>query len=392
MTKLKLILTILTVSILVNIAFWGVYLLADFYDFWDIYKTTQVQEPSTTDWLDIEDIKDMDDLQQTLINTIQNTGQWVVSIVITQELEVYYQDPFDFFGGSLEKQRQEVGGGSWIVVSEKWYVITNKHVIQEARRWQTDYTVVTRDWFDYDVKNIWMDPVLDIAVLKIVDDNWNTPSNLKPVDLIWLDYEILIWQFAIAIWNALSEFQDSASFGIISWKWRQLEDVPQDSIYVWLYQTDAPINPGNSWGPLMDIWWNVFWINTAISAIWQWIGFSIPINQEFVDSTLQMVKEEWNIKRPFLWVQHMDLNNAIAMNKDLPVSKWVYIQDVVPNSAADKAWISSGDIILEIEWVEIWMWNTFLYHLFAYKPWQTIQFKILSQWEEKNIDVTLEER
>ncbi len=386
MFKIRLILIVIVTTLLINlIIFWLWYYLLEYEHDW--------QEDIEYDisWVDYS-FDEMWDLQTTLIDSINDAWKWVVSIAITRDLEVYYEDPFDFFGWSVQEERQEIGWWSWIIVSKEWYVITNKHVIQEARSWSTDFTVITRDWFDYNVSNIWLDPVLDIAVLRIEDENWWLPTWIEPVDLISVDQEILVWQLVIAIWNALSKFQDSATLWIISWKWRQLDDVPADSIYVWLYQTDASINPWNSWWPLMDIWWNVIWINTAISAVGQWIWFSMPINAEFVDSTLEMVQENSEITRPFLWVQHVDINNALARQYDLDINTWVYIQDVVSWAAADNAWLQEWDIILEVGWVEVWAGNTFLYHLFAYKPNDEVEFTVLSWWEKETVNVILDER
>lgn len=385
MKKIKIIISLIVVSLIINITFIVWYhLFTQNYLLENKLVDENIQNIDTLSWVD-----NVNDLQDILINTISNSWKWVVSIIISRDLDIYYQDPLNFFGWYSQQENQEIWWGSWIIVSKDWYIITNKHVIQEARRWNTNYTVVTKDWFRYDVDKIWFDPILDIAVLKILNDEGNVPSNLNTVNLVSVFDNIKVWQFVLAIWNALSQFQDSASFGIISWKWRQLEDIKADSIYVWLYQTDAPINPGNSGGPLMDIWGNVLWINTAISAIGQWIWFSIPINEEFVESTLEMVINDNEITRPFLWVEHTDINNAIAIENELSVKNWVLISNVVPNSSADNAWIKSGDIITHINWNLIWKWNTFLYQLFAYKPWDNIQFRVISDWNEKNVDVEL---
>lgn len=389
MTKIKLILTIIIISLIINLWFlFLIYFYTNFLNF-DKNHIDLASNVSLEWWYSIMDIENMNDLQKTVINTIKEAWKWVVSIVITRDLQVYYQDPFNFFGWYAQQERRQVWWWSWIIVSKDWYIITNKHVVNEATSSNTSYTVVTRDWFSYSVDRIWLDPILDIAVLKIVDDDWNVPSNLDTVNLIWLEQEVLIWQFVIAIWNALSQFQDSATFWIISWKWRQLDNVPQDSLYVWLYQTDTAINPWNSWWPLMDIWWNVLWINTAISAVWQWIGFSIPINKKFVDSTIHMIRNDHSISRPFLWIQHIDINPWIFVSQNLPVDRWVLIQNVIEWSSAYEAWLKPWDIILSVDWNPVWAWNTFLYNLFAYKPWDEIILTIYSPDWNENVPVIL---
>ncbi|MBS8122434.1 S1C family serine protease [Candidatus Vampirococcus lugosii] len=385
MKKIKIIISLIVVSLIINITFIvGYHLFTQNYLLENKLVDENIQNIDTLSGVD-----NVNDLQDILINTISNSGKGVVSIIISRDLDIYYQDPLNFFGGYSQQENQEIGGGSGIIVSKDGYIITNKHVIQEARRGNTNYTVVTKDGFRYDVDKIWFDPILDIAVLKILNDEGNVPSNLNTVNLVSVFDNIKVGQFVLAIGNALSQFQDSASFGIISGKGRQLEDIKADSIYVGLYQTDAPINPGNSGGPLMDIWGNVLGINTAISAIGQGIGFSIPINEEFVESTLEMVINDNEITRPFLGVEHTDINNAIAIENELSVKNGVLISNVVPNSSADNAGIKSGDIITHINGNLIGKGNTFLYQLFAYKPGDNIQFRVISDGNEKNVDVEL---
>lgn len=379
--KIKIIVITFCVALLVNMIFWG-------WIWYFYFEDQDIGEDSET--LIKQEVTS--DLEQTLINSIDYAGESVVSIVATRELDTFYEDPFDFFWGQMEQERQEIWGWSWIIVSEDGYIMTNEHVISEAWWASTDFSIVTRDWREYEVENIWFDPVLDIAILRVEDEDWQPPSDIVPADFIPWDEVVEIWQFAIAIWNALSEFQDSATFWIISWKWRDLEDVPADSLYVGLYQTDAPINPWNSGWPLLDLSGNVIWVNTAMSAIWQWIGFSIPVNEDFLDSTLDMVIEDWQIQRPFLWVAHTNLNRWMAKRLDIDHYQGVFIEEVVSWHPADEAWLSQWDIITHIDWYEVWVWDPFLYNLFTYKPGEQVELTVISDWEEKTIDVVLGSR
>ena len=378
MNKFKLFFSIFLIAIVINLLSFAIYIFLNNSE--EKKENNPIKQEVSSD------------LENSLINSIDYAWESVVSIVVTRDLNNYYEDPFDFFWSRTEERREKIGWGSWIIVSKDWYILTNKHVISEAKWRSTNFTVVTRDWREFNVENIWFDPILDIAILRIEDSNGSEPSDLMPADFVSVFDEIKIWQFVIAIWNALSQFQDTATFGIVSWKWRQLEDVPADSLYVWLYQTDAPINPWNSGGPLLDINGNIIGVNTAISAMWQWIWFSIPVNKEFLKTTLNMIEEYWEIKRPFLWIEHMNLNRWVANRKDIKYNKWVYVEDVVSWTVADKAGIKKWDIITHVDWLEVWKWEPFLYQLFIYAPGNEVEFTIISDWEEKKITVELGDR
>ena len=96
-------------------------------------------------------------------------------------------------------------------------------------------------------------------------------------------------QFAVAIWNALSEFQNSVSFWVVSWLDRTIEDNYTE--LEGLIQTDAAINPWNSGWPLLNLQWEVMWMNTAIINWSQNIGFAIELNQELIDNFLEKIKK-----------------------------------------------------------------------------------------------------
>ena len=247
---------------------------------------------------------------------------------------------------------------------------------------------MTQNWQEYKVDKIRKDPSLDLAVLKILDLNNNEPKNLKAANIIDKESKIKIWQFVVSIWNALSKFENTASFGIISGKDRQLDNLPNDKIYAGLYQTDASLNPGNSWGPLMDVNWNVLGINTAISAIWQWIWFAIPVNQQIIDNTINSIKKKDTILRPFLWVGYQEITSQLAKNQNLQTKNWLYINEIVPWSPADKANIQKWDILTHFEGKPVNN-KSFWYMLYSYEVWDTIQITINSNGETRKLKTTL---
>lgn len=334
----------------------------------------------------IQEKRTITDLQNDVIKSVKNAQESVVNIMIEQEFKVYHQDPYSFFGWHITERKEKVGWGSWIIISSDGYILTNKHVVQNPK---ANYKVITYNGETYQVDKIRLDPVLDIAVLKVLTEDGDAPTSLTPAKIQDLNQETKIGQFVIAIWNALSEFKNTATFGIISGKWRKLEANWTSSMYLWLYQTDAPINPGNSWGPLMNINWKVLWINTAITSVGQWIGFAIPVNKKFLTTTLEIIKEKWAIIRPLVGIEYINLDKSIAKNLDLKKFKWVYVKNVIKWGAAYKAGIEKGDIIMKINWKEIDKNLPFLYKIFTYKPWEVVDLTIFSQDDYKEIELKL---
>ncbi len=324
-------------------------------------------------------------LQSQLIDTVKNVWNSVVSIVISKNLDVYYySNPFSL-KPFVEKEEKKIWWGSGIIISKNGYILTNKHVVSDL---DADYSVVTKNWNIYKVDKIWTDPVLDLAVIHVVNPNWTETYNLKPAKIINFDAKINVGEFVLAIWNPFAEYSNSVTFGILSAKWRKLKN-NNGSLYVWLYQTDTAINPWNSWWPLIDIDWQVIGVNTAISAQWWWIWFSIPINQSFVQATLRSIQKNGAIKRPLLWVSTIQLNKTIAKKYKLDRYNWVFVQSVIKNSPAFVWWIKKWDIILEVDGIKISQDNPLIYILFTHNIWDKVTLLVDRKWKLFKKEITL---
>jgi len=259
---------------------------------------------------------------------------------------------------------------------------------------ESDYTVILEPTKKYPAKVISRDPINDIAVLKI--DDKNLPYlELGDSDKIELGEEV------VAVGNALGEFHDTLSAGIVSGMSRAITAFSGLSNQVaqlrGLIQTDAAINPGNSGGPLVNLEGKAIGVNTAMVMGAQNIGFAIPIN--YAKGDLKEVKKYGKIRRPFLGVRYIVLNREIAQAHKLPVDYGALIvreilgeEAVVRGSAADGAGLKEYDIILEINDEKITEKNPLANLLQKFKIGEEISLKVLREGKEINIKVKLEEK
>lgn len=346
------------------------------------------------------------DYENAVINAVKRVSNSVVSITISKNVPIiekcptnpfnnipkdffrfFGEDFFDFYVPCQKGEKlEEVGSGSGFVISEDGLILTNKHVVFDK---EASYTVLTNDGKKYEAKVLTRDPLEDIAILKI------NANNLSIAPLGNSD-ELQLGQTAIAIGNALGEFRNTVSVGVISGLARTVtagDNLGYKETIRNVIQTDAAINPGNSGGPLINLKGEVIGINTAIASGAENIGFAIPINQ--VKSAIQSFKTKGKIERPFLGIRYIILNKEIAKQKNLPVDYGALVDSddkndaVIKNSPADLAGILKGDIILEINNEKIDENNPLGNIIVKYSPGDEISLKILRDKKEINIKVKL---
>lgn len=349
--------------------------------------------------------------ESAVIEAVEKVSPAVVSIIVTKDLPIierYYSEPFGndffrrFFGDEFDNsfgipqyrqkgtEKREVGGGTGFLVSADGYIITNRHVVLDE---EADYTVLMNDETKHEARVLARDPVNDLAVIKIEGNNFpyaelGDSSNLK------------VGQTVIAIGNALGEFRNTVSTGVISGLARSViasgVGIGSEQL-MGVIQTDASINPGNSGGPLLNLAGQVIGINTAMAAGAENIGFAIGVNE--VKNIYESVKEYGRIIRPWLGVRYVQINEVIAEANKLEVDYGALIVRgeertdlaVIPGSPADKAGLEENDIILEINGWKIDNNNPLAKALSQFKPGEEITLKILHKGEEKEIKATLEE-
>jgi S1-C subfamily serine protease len=335
--------------------------------------------------------------ESATVDVVKKVQKSVVSIIITKDLsKVYNQSglsPFDFFFGTGQQQpqsgTQEIGGGSGFILSSDGYIMTNRHVVDDA---QADYTVLTNDAKSYPAKVIATDPVNDLAVLKI------DAKDLPAIEFGNSD-SLQIGQTVIAIGNALGEYRNTVTKGVVSGLARRITagDGQSSETLENAIQTDAAINPGNSGGPLLNLAGQVIGVNVAVSQQGQLIGFAIPANQ--ANSVYESVKTTGRIVRPYLGVRYVPITKSLQEENKLSVDYGVLIQRgtardelaIIPGSPADKAGLQENDIILEINGVKLDTEHSLSGEIQKHKPGEVITLKVLSKGKEKTVSATLEE-
>lgn len=336
--------------------------------------------------------------EQKVIDVVKDNSPSVVSVVITKEVAVYDTEYVSPFGDNVflipqQKQtgteKQQIGSGTGFVVSEDGLVLTNKHVVSDDT---AEYTVVDINGKEYPAKVLAKDPVQDLAIIKIEG------SGFKPLKL-GSSNDIQIGQSVIAIGNALGEFQNTVSVGVISGLGRTLvatgstigSETLEDTI-----QTDAAINKGNSGGPLLNLKGEVIGINTAIASTGQSIGFAISIDKAKRD--IEQVKTLGKISYPFVGVRYVTLDEDVAKERNVSVDYGALIIEgsdgsaaVTAGSPAEKAGLKEGDVILEMGGEKVTKDNSLAKIISKYDPFDSVDLKILRDGQEMTVTLILDE-
>ena len=337
------------------------------------------------------------------VEVVRRVSPAVVSILITKEVSarstgpIFPEDLFREFGFEIkapeqlaQSQKRQVGGGTGFIIGAEGLIITNKHVIFDDK---AEYTVITADGQRFPAKITARDPFIDIGFLKI-------EAKGLPIVKLGDSDKLEIGESVIAIGNALSEFSNTITSGVVSGIKRRVtaggpgigSEVIEEAI-----QTDAAINPGNSGGPLVNLRGEVVGVNTATSKAGQLIGFATPINQ--VKPLVESVKKSGRIIRPWLGVRYVILNPELKAKNNLPVDYGALLVRgdqpmdlaVIPGSPADKTGLKENDIILEMDKVKITEETPLARQIQKHQPGQTVKLKILSSGKEKEVKVALEE-
>lgn len=334
--------------------------------------------------------------QGQLISTIANqVSPSVVSVEVTSTTQTV--SPFgDLFGGGGGSQGTQQSAGTGIIIDKSGVIVTNRHVVPAGT---TNVSVTLSDGTKYDNVQVLgrtssSDP-LDVAFLKITDTKGKTLTAATLGD----SSKVGIGDSVIAIGNALGQFQNTVTSGIISGHGRSVEAGDANGTSTEnledLFQTDAAINEGNSGGPLVDLEGEVIGINTAVAGNAQNIGFSIPIND--LKGVIQSVLSTGKLERPYLGVRYVTITADIAKSYNLDTSQGVYIPpsaalgsaSIISGGPADKAGIKEGDIITKVDGDTIDESHSLTSLLNKHAVGDTVQLTIMRSGKQITLNATL---
>lgn len=337
--------------------------------------------------------------ESQLISQIAKTvGPSVVSVNvdITSTSSDSGDSGFGLYGFSQPEDEEAAGTG--IIISSSGLILTNRHVVPDGT---TSVSVTLSDGTE--LKNVSVvgrtsdSDSLDIAILKINDAQGHklTPAVLGDSSTVQVGDAV------VAIGNALGQFQNTVTSGIISGYGRSVEagdssgDTSTDENLDDLFQTDAAINEGNSGGPLVNLNGQVIGINTAIASNSQNIGFAIPIND--VRGLINQVLATGKFSRPYLGVRYIPLTADVANEYNLSVQNGAFIApssdptqpSVVSGSPADTAGLQTNDIITAVNGTAINQTNDLTGLLDQHQPGDKITLTVLRGNQTLHITVTL---
>lgn len=323
---------------------------------------------------------------EVIADVAKNISESVVSIDVTTK-----QTGQDFFG--FTRQFEAQGAGTGVIISSEGVIVTNKHVVATS---VSELQVTLSDGTVLEAEVIARDPRNDIAFLKVKDKK---DKNLKPAPL-GDSSKLKVGDKVLAVGNALGEFQNTVTSGIISGYGRDISagDGASAESLTNLLQTDAAINRGNSGGPLVNLSGEVIGINTAITGSdnGQSLGFAIPVND--IKAQITSVLEKGKIERPYLGVRYQTITERFAYVYNLPSQKGAYLpptepgesESILPDSPAEKAGLKEKDIITKIGDKEITETTSLAALLGDYKVGETVRLTILRDNKEQVISAVLE--
>jgi serine protease Do len=310
-------------------------------------------------------------IDTTITQVVQKVGPAVVTVVGTVPGQL------TFFGQSPDTNVS----GSGVFISDRGYVLTNHHVIEDAK----NITIILADGTSEPVTVVGSDAYSDIAVLK-TDGKVPAFASLGNSDLLKPGETV------IAIGSPLGDYKNTVTVGVVSALNRSI-DTGQGFTIEGLIQTDAAINQGNSGGPLVNLVGEVIGINSLIvrgsgsGAVAEGLGFSIPVNT--AKAVAEQIMENGFIARPYLGIAFQVITPDVASAYNLSVQWGVYITKVQMGSPAATAKLRVGDIITGIGGISLDQNHSYINTLYAHKPDDVVTVDYFRNGYSNSINVTL---
>ena len=280
----------------------------------------------------------------------------------------------DLFLGRA-RERAQVGTGSGVIISPDGYIITNNHVIDNAQ----SIEISTNDNKTFSAELIGTDPNTDIALLKIITDEYLPYTTFGDSD------SVKVGEWVLAVGNPFN-LTSTVTAGIISAKSRDLSGKNMQSFL----QTDAAVNPGNSGGALVNTNGELIGINTAISSqTGSYIGYSFAVPSNIARKVVEDIIEYGNVQNGILGVRGGELNSKSAEQLGVSETEGFYVDSVEEDSGAFKAGLKKGDIIKELDGVKITKFTDLKGFLNTKSPNDVVYVTLLRDGELKSLPVTL---
>lgn len=273
-----------------------------------------------------QDVELLDAYSRAVITVVDAVAPAVVSITVR--------------GKESEGRTNQVGSGSGVIIAPDGYILTNDHVVRGAKQ----FTATLQDGTSLDAALIGTDPDTDLAVIR-------AGGSSLPYGIIGDSSALRVGQLVIAIGNPFG-FESTVSTGVVSALGRALRSADGRLIEN-IIQHTAPLNPGNSGGPLVDSRGRVVGLNTAIIAVAQGIGFSIPSDTaKWVVSQLLTLGR---VRRGYLGIaaQQRPLARRLVRFYQLDTDYGVEVMTVTPESPASHAGVREGDIIVAMDGLSV---------------------------------------
>ena len=281
---------------------------------------------------------------------------------------------FDLFNGGGEP-RSMLGTGSGVIISPDGFIVTNNHVIENA----SELTITLNNNKTYEAELVGTDPKTDIALIRIIADDEEFPY------VAFADSnEIKIGEWVLAVGNPFN-LTSTVTAGIVSAKAR---DLAGDSDTQSFIQTDAAVNRGNSGGALVNVNGELVGINTAItSETGSFVGYSFAVPSNNARKVIEDIMEFGDVQRGILGISA--LRNPSAIESGANIAPGVHVANVEKGSGAEKSGILSGDVIQNIDGIEIAKFADLVGYLGSKRPNDVVDVQVLRDGNQKNIPVTL---
>ncbi len=276
----------------------------------------------------------------------ENAVDAVVYVRVTVKYQQQYMiDPFFRFffgdeGQSQSREQERQGSGSGVIIRPDGYIVTNNHVVQNA----TKIEVTLNNNKTYEASVIGTDPATDVALIKIEADGLPT--------LTFADSDKLrLGEWVLAIGSPLGEeLRSTITAGIVSAKGRSMPNYNGEFKIESFIQTDAAVNPGNSGGALVNKAGELVGINTAIvSTTGSYTGYSFAVPSNIVHKIVDDLLDFGSVKRAILGITMSPVTDKIAKDNRLASLDGVYVNEVSKGSAAEKAGVRKGDVLIKVD-------------------------------------------